>query len=115
MPVFESLNQTSNKAIEVGEEYYQKTQEYYRLKIFQQLAMIMGRFCKIALIGGLFFLCLTILAVAGILALGSLLGNAIFACLAVGTIFLLLGSLAYRFRARIDNYIVRKLSRDFFE
>lgn len=115
MSVFESLNQTSNKAIEVGEQYYQKTQEYYKLKVFQQMAMVMGRFCKIAIIGGLFFLCLTILVVAGILALGALLGNMIHACLLTGLLFLLLGALIYRLRGRIDDFIVRKLSKDFFE
>ncbi|RKN75134.1 hypothetical protein [Ulvibacterium marinum] len=115
MSVFESLNDTSNKAVDVGEQYYKKTQEYYKLKIFQQLAMVMGRFCKIALIGGLFFISLIIMAVAGILALGRLMENTILACLVIGLFFLILGGLVYRFRTKIDNFIVQKLSTDFFE
>ncbi len=115
MSVFESLNQTSDRAIDVGEQYYKKTQEYYKLKVFQQLVMVMGRFCKIAFIGGLFFISLIIMAVAGILALGRLMENTILACLVIGLVFLILGSLIYRFRTKIDGFIVRKLSKDFFE
>lgn len=115
MSILESLNQTSNKAVDVGEQYYKKTQEYYKLKVFQQLAMFMGRFCKIALIGGLFFISLIITAVAGILALGKLMENTILACLCIGLVFLILGSLVYRLRTKIDDFIVKKLSKDFFE
>ncbi|CAN0590876.1 unnamed protein product, partial [Ectocarpus sp. 12 AP-2014] len=51
MGVIDSLNETSNKAIDVGEVYYKKTQEYYRLKVFQQLTMTTGMLLKTAVFG----------------------------------------------------------------
>ena len=46
MSVLESLNETSNKAVNLGEEYLTKTQEYYELKVFQQLTATVVMFCK---------------------------------------------------------------------
>lgn len=114
MNIFESLNQTSDKAIDVGEVYFKKTQEYYKLKIFQQLATYTGIFCKIVIIGSFLFLSLIFLTVAGTLALGDLLGNMIHSCLIVGVILLLISTLLYQFRAKIDSRVVQKISKQFF-
>ena len=77
MGIIDSLNDTSNKAVDVGETYYKKTQEYYRLKVFQQLTMTTGMLLKIAVIGGLAFLALIFLTVAGILFLGNKLEDVV--------------------------------------
>lgn len=115
MSIFESLNRTSDKAIDVGEEYYKKTQEYYKLKVFQQLAVTMGMFCKILLIGSFLFLGLILAAVAGTLALGELIGNIVLACLIIALILFFVGMVIYKFRTRIDAVIVRKTSKQFFD
>ena len=114
MGVIDSLNETSNKAIDVGEVYYKKTQEYYRLKVFQQLTMTTGMLLKIAVIGGLGFLALIFLTVAGIIYLGNILGSIVSACLIAGALFIILLILAYIFRRNIDNMLVKKLSVKFF-
>ncbi len=56
MGVIDSLNETSDKAVDIGETYYRKTREYYKLKIFQQLTQTMGLFCKMILIGSFVFI-----------------------------------------------------------
>lgn len=114
MGVIDSLNETSNKAIDVGEVYYKKTQEYYRLKVFQQLTMTTGMLLKIAVIGGLGFLALIFLTVAGIIYLGNILNSMVGACLIAGALFIVLLILAYVFRRKIDNMLVKKLSVKFF-
>ncbi|WP_339835772.1 phage holin family protein [uncultured Maribacter sp.] len=114
MGVIDSLNETSNKAIDVGEVYYKKTQEYYRLKVFQQLTMTTGMLLKIAVIGGLGFLALMFLTVAGIIYLGNILNSMVGACLIAGALFIVLLILAYVFRRKIDNMLVKKLSVKFF-
>jgi nitrate reductase NapE component len=114
MGIIDSLNETSNKAIDVGEVYYKKTQEYYRLKVFQQLTMTTGMLLKIAVIGGLGFLALIFLTVAGIIYLGNILESMVSACLIAGTLFIVLLILAYIFRRNIDNMLVKKLSVKFF-
>ncbi|WP_419213124.1 phage holin family protein [Maribacter sp. X9] len=115
MGIFESLNDTSNKAIDVGEIYYKKTQEYYRLKVFQQLTMTTGVLLKIAVIGGLGFLALIFLTVAGIIFLGHVLESMVAACLIAGASFIIFLIIAYIFRKRIDNILIKKLSDKFFD
>ncbi|MGB2759330.1 phage holin family protein [Maribacter stanieri] len=114
MGVIDSLNETSNKAIDVGEVYYKKTQEYYRLKVFQQLTMTTGMLLKMAVIGGLAFLALIFITVAGVVFLANILNSMVGACLIAGALFIVLLVLAYIFRRKIDNMLVRKLSDKFF-
>ena len=114
MGIIDSLNETSNKAIDVGEVYYKKTQEYYRLKVFQQLTMTTGMLLKMAVIGGLAFLALIFLTVAGIIYLGNILESMVAACLIAGALFIVLLIIAYIFRRKIDNMLVKKLSVKFF-
>ncbi|WP_027065595.1 MULTISPECIES: phage holin family protein [Maribacter] len=114
MGVIDSLNETSNKAIDVGEVYYKKTQEYYRLKVFQQLTMTTGMLLKMAVIGGLAFLALIFITVAGVVFLANILNSMVGACLIAGALFIVLLVLAYVFRRKIDNMLVRKLSDKFF-
>ncbi|MEH6512346.1 phage holin family protein [Maribacter arcticus] len=114
MGIIDSLNETSNKAIDVGEVYYKKTQEYYRLKVFQQMTMTTGMLLKMAVIGGLGFLALIFLTVAGIIYLGNILESMVGACLIAGALFIVLLIVAYIFRRKIDNMLVKKLSVKFF-
>lgn len=114
MGVFDSLNNTSNKAVDVGEELYQKTQEYYKLKVFHQLASTTGMFCKMAIIGSLAFLGLLFLTVAGIIYLGELLGGLVYSCLIMAALFFIIVAVLYKLRKNIDNAVVQKLSRKFF-
>ena len=114
MGVIESLNETSNKAIDVGEVYYKKTQEYYRLKVFQQLTMTTGMLLKMAVMGGLAFLALMFITVSGVVFLANIIESMVGACLIAGALFLVLLVLAYVFRSKIDSMLVRKLSDKFF-
>jgi len=115
MSVIESLNDTSNKAVDSGQQLYEKTLEYYKLKIFQQLAMTTGMFGKIFMIGGLLFLAVILFMVAGIIHLGELLGSIALACLIMGSLLLLIAAIVYKVRRKIDNAVVKKLSIKFFD
>ncbi|MFS4469758.1 hypothetical protein [Maribacter sp. 2210JD10-5] len=115
MSVLESLNDTSNKAVEVGEQYYKKTQEYYKLKIFQQLALTTGMFSKMAIIGSLLFLGFLLFMIAGTIYLGNLLGSIILSCIIMGFALLVIAFILFKIRKKIDNAIVKKLSAKFFD
>lgn len=115
MGVIDSLNETSNKAVDVGEQYYRKTQEYYTLKVFQQISMTTGMLFKIAIIGGMGFLCLIFFSIAGIIFLGNLLESMVQSCLIAGLVFFVFLILIYIFRRKIDDVIVKKLSVKFFK
>ena len=115
MGVFNSLNQTSQKAVDYGEEYVQKTQEYYKLKIFQQLTITTSLFCKVAIIGSLALLGVILLIIAGTLALGAFIGSIVYSCLIIAfTIFLICG-IIYRFRVKINSVVITKLTKHFFD
>ena len=115
MGIIDSLNDTSNKAIDVGEVYYKKTQEYYKLKVFQQLTLNIGMLLKIVVIGGLGFLAFIFLTVAGIIYLGNILESMVIAFLIAGAVFVIFVIIAYIMRKSIDNILVRKLSIKFFD
>lgn len=115
MNILESLNRTSDHAVDLGEVYYRKTHEYYKLKIFQQLSTTTGMFLKIALIGIFLFLGLTLTVVAGTLALGQFLGSTAIACLLISAILFLTGLVIFRLRSKIDALVVRKMSKQFFD
>ncbi|MGB5437303.1 MAG: hypothetical protein WBM98_15510 [Maribacter sp.] len=115
MGIIESLNQTTDKALDVGEVYYRKTQEYYQLKVFQQIATLTGMFCKLLLVGSFLFLGLILAVVAATLALGELIENMVFACLIVASILVMISALLYIFRRKIDSVIVKKISKQFFD
>lgn len=114
MGVFESLNNTSNKAVDISEQFYKKTQEYYRLKVFYQLASTTGMFCKLVILGSLAFLGLLFLTIGGTLYLAEVLDSLVYACLVVGGLFFLIVLILWRIRKSIDNAIVKKLSQKFF-
>lgn len=114
MGVFESLNNTSNKAVDISEQFYRKTQEYYKLKVFHQLASTTGMFCKMAILGSLAFLGILFLTVGGTIYLGEILGSMIYSCLLMGLLFFIIVFVLYMVRNKIDNLIVRKLSSKFF-
>lgn len=114
MTVFDSVNETANKATKIGENYVKTTQEYYQLKIFQQLSIQFSALCKIAVIGGLLFLGFIFMATAGAIALGKYLGNPALGCVFIGLFLIVLSFLVYWKRKAIDTRVIQKLSLTFF-
>ncbi|MGB5820265.1 MAG: hypothetical protein WBG90_12335 [Saonia sp.] len=114
MGVVDSIKDISSKATETGEAYVKKTQEYYTLKAFQQIALSTSLFCKMMLIGSLFFLGLVFIMVATTIAIGNYLNNLPLGCLTVAGALFVLAGIIYRLRKRIDTQVIRKLSSEFF-
>lgn len=115
MGVFESLSSTSDKATSIAEMYYKRSLEYYKLKVFQQISLATGSFFKAAIIGSLLFLGIILLAFSAAVALAALWNNLALATLAVAFVFFLFAFIIYRYRARIDRLVIKKLSKDFFD
>ena len=115
MGIIESINKTKDKISDSGETYIRKTQEYYKLKIFQQLTFSISIVAKVLIFGGIFFSALIFLSFAAALALGEWLGDLALGYLILGSIFLLLGFLVYLKRDIINKKIIQSLSQKFFE
>ncbi len=114
MAVFDSLNETSNKAVSVGETYLKKSEAYYKLKAFQLMSLSLSTLCKVALIGVFVFLAIMLLSVAAAIAIGNALENMAMGCLIVAGFYFLLAVIAYSLRKRIDNLLIKNLSIDYF-
>ncbi|TPN84440.1 hypothetical protein [Aquimarina algicola] len=115
MGVLKAIQETSDKALNSGEAYIKVSQEYYRLKAFQQLARAFSFLSKLAVIGGLFFLALIFLTVSTAIWLGELIGSVSLACMLISTGLFLCTLLLYFTRKQIDKIIIRKMSKEFFD
>jgi hypothetical protein len=114
MNIFESVNETSEKLADEGETYIKKSQEYYTLKVFQQLTISISLVTKVLVIGGLLFIALFFLAFALAMFIGNSLGNVTLGYVITAFIFLLITGIIYLKRHYIDNRVVRSLSFKFF-
>ncbi|MDX1270586.1 phage holin family protein [Bizionia paragorgiae] len=115
MSVFDSINETSNNAIDAGERYLKSSHEYYRLKIFQQLSVSLSLVFKTVIIAGLTVVGLTFVAIALAFFIGSMVDNYALGFVIVGALFFILAVLCFLFRKHINNLVVSNLSDKFFE
>ncbi|WP_452228796.1 MULTISPECIES: hypothetical protein [unclassified Lacinutrix] len=114
MSVFESLNNTSDKAADLSKKYLKTSQDYITLKAFQQLTSSISLIVKLFAVGSLVFLGLLFLAISGAIAIGNALGNLALGCLIVALTFVVLAILVYVLRKHIDRKIIQKIAIKFF-
>ncbi len=115
MSLINNLQDATRKATKSGEEYVKATQEYLELKTFQQIALTFSLLVKILLIGGLLFVAVTLLLIAGIISLGKILGSVNMALIYTSLGFVVLSLIIYLFRkSLLDNPIIKKLANSFF-
>jgi len=114
MSLIDSISETNAKASEVGETYLKTSYEFYKLKIFQQLTISVSMVFKAVAIGGFVLIGFWFLAIALALAIGKYLENYTLGFISVGIIFLVLSLMAFILRKHINNLVVKKLSKKFF-
>ncbi|MFD2550529.1 hypothetical protein ACFSQP_01750 [Bizionia sediminis] len=115
MSIFDSLKKKSAHVTDAGETYFEKTQEYYKLKIFQQVTISVSLVAKALIIGGLTAIGLLFLAFALALAIGNWLDSASLGYVTVGALFVLMAFILYLKRAVINGIIIKKLADKFFD
>lgn len=115
MGVFQAIDESASQAAHAGEEYVRVSKAYYKLKIFQQLALGASSILKMALYGSLFLLGLVFMAIAGASYLGVLLGSMALGYLCVGLFFFVLVGICYLGRQALDRKVIQNLSKTFFE
>jgi hypothetical protein len=112
--IFESINDTTDSATEIGEKYIDDSIEYYKLKVFQQLTISVSMIAKAFIIGGLLFIGLIFLSVAAALAIGKWMDSVALGYVIVAAFFLIVGAIIYFQRAIISSKIIVKMSPKFF-
>lgn len=115
MGIIESINETSDKVLDAGEIYVKKSEEYIKLKVFQQLSVSLSLVTKALIIGGLLFIGLFFLAFALALAIGEWLGVLALGYLIVASFFLIVTAIVYVNRHLINKKVIKSLSIKFFD
>lgn len=115
MGIIDSINKTTDKITDSGGAYLKKSEEYYKLKIFQQLTISISVVAKVLIIGGLLFSALFFIAFAVALAIGEWLNNLALGYLIIGSFFILLVLIVYLKRNIINQKIIQALSEKFFD
>ncbi|RZT00049.1 hypothetical protein [Aquimarina brevivitae] len=115
MSLFNSINNKTSEAVDLSKKYVEKTNEYYKLKLFQQLTSSFSFLTKMAVIGGFIFLGLIFMAVSGAIALGNYLNSITLSCLIIGGGLMIISLLFYFLRKQIDKIIIRKIAKTYFD
>lgn len=114
MSVFEDLNYTTEKATDIGERYIKASHQYFKLKIFQQLALGISTIAKLFAIGMFLFAGLVFMSVAASIEIGKALGSYPLGFLLIGSIYTFLTLLIYTLRGKLNTYILKKIGAKFF-
>lgn len=114
MSLSDSIGETNKKATAAGEKFLNSSYNYYKLKIFQQLTTSIGLMLKLIFIGGLIIIAMGFMAIAFALFLGEIIENRTLGFVLTGLLFLCLSLITYLFRKHLNNYIVKTLSKTFF-
>ena len=112
------MDDLREKVAETGHDLNDWTEasaEYYRLKAFKFSMQGLLFLVKGMLLGILALLCLVFTSVAGAFALGVALGSDAWGFLAVGGAYLLVLTLAYRYRSALNRPILKRFSEYYFE
>ena len=111
--MFEGLNETSTKAVNVGQKYIESSKEYFKLKIFQQLAISISLVGKVLAVGSFVFIAFLFFAISFTIVLGQWLENYALGSCIVGFVFLIISIILYLLRKRINTIVLSKLSEKF--
>ncbi|OBX21130.1 MULTISPECIES: hypothetical protein [Bizionia] len=114
MNVFESIGEKTGRAADIGENFLEKSHQYFKLKVFQQLAYSLSMVAKLLAVGTLMVLGLIFGAVAGAIHLGQLLENLALGYLSVAGIFFIIGLIVYMARKSISAYVIMKIGSKFY-
>ena len=114
MGVTDSISDTNEKAVEIGEKYINTSIKYYKLRFFKQLAISVSMVFKGMFIGGLALMGLLLFSFAFAILIGKSTGNYYLGFLLVGVVFVVLALIGYLFRDYINKLVIKKLSKKFF-
>ncbi|PWK17281.1 hypothetical protein [Xanthomarina spongicola] len=115
MNILETIKETSGKMADAGETYVKKTEEYYKLKVFQQITVSISFVTKGLIIGGVLFLALFFLAFSLAFAIGKWLDSLALGYLIIAALFLIITVILYYNRHVINKKIIQALSSKFFD
>ena len=115
MAVFDSLDHTTDKAIDSGEDFIRTSEAYYELKLFQMLSASLSMLVKFTVISGFTFIAIILFAVAAAIGVGQLLNNLILGFVLVALSFVCIAAFIYSIRRRVESKVIKYLSLIIFK
>ncbi|MGC1471177.1 MAG: hypothetical protein WA775_01185 [Psychroserpens sp.] len=115
MTVFESLNQTKDKAADNAEKYLKSSKEYAKLKAFHYSVLASSFVARSLAVGVFLIIAMIFLSVAGAIVIGETLDNGALGFLIIGAIYLVFSFLGYLVRHRITTSVLKQLSSKFYK
>ena len=114
MGIIDSINKTNKKAAAVGEEFLNKSYDYYKLKIFQQITISVSLVFKVLAIGSILLFGLVFLSIAAAFKISDLVNSYAIGFAIVGAIYIIISIIIFLLRKYINNTIIKSLSKPFF-
>lgn len=114
MSVFEDINDTTEKASNIGERYIKSSHQYFKLKIFQQLTLSLSLVAKVLAVGSLLLVGLAFLSVAAAMEMSRLLDSHSLGFLLVGFFYVIISVIIYKLRAKFNTIIIKKVGQNYF-
>lgn len=114
MSLFESINNSSDSAADIGKKYVTNSLSYIKLKTFFITALSISTVTKIVLVGGIITIGILFLSIALAITLGDYFESLSLGCLSVGLLYLFIGLIVYLLRSIIDKKVIKSLSAKFF-
>ena len=103
---------------QIGDEIKHAAQKYYeygKLKLFYELTKNTADVVKFASIGALLLLGIVFASVAGAVGIGMSMGSIPYGFLLIAGLYVLFAIITYMLRKQIENFIVKRFSKSFFE
>ena len=115
MSLFESFNETTDKASNIGERYVKTSHQYFKLKAFKHLSSSLSFTAKLLIIGGLFFVGLVFASIALAFYFRNLTESIVLGFVLVGIIYFVIGLIFYFLRNHITKKVITALSSKFYK
>lgn len=110
MAILDSLDQTTDSAINSSEDFIRTSEAYYELKLFQMLSASLSMLVKFTLIGAFSFIALILFAIAAAIGIGQMVNSLILGFILVAILFIIIAIFIYSARRRIENKVLKHLS-----
>ena len=114
MSVSNSISDTNEKALEVGERYLDSTIKYYKLKLFRNLSISVSMVFKGMVIGGFALSALLMFSIAISILIGESVGSYALGFASVAGLFVLMAVMGFLFKEKITQAVLKKMSKKYF-
>ncbi|WP_297763434.1 hypothetical protein [uncultured Muriicola sp.] len=112
---FEEMKKDLMEADTDIRSYLENSEEYIRLKIFKVLMGLITSGAQFMLVGALALLALFILSFAASFAIGEALESTYYGFIIIGSAYVVVATLCYVFRERLNGPLLRKFSKQYFD